>query len=174
VPRRRRSHHFTLLASTTQTLAPFTIGLGFRKGDVTTPGLDIPDHQVVVMRRWNDGSVKHAIASGHVSLTANVAKSITAFQSTPGAGTNLTAANVQTANPQASMAFGALGTVNLSSLLATPFRTFVSGKEMVEAHYRGQVGSDPTLVAWFHVRLYKGAGSGSGRSPRIAIWISRR
>jgi hypothetical protein len=27
---------------------------------------------------------------------------------------------------------------------------------MVEAHYRGQVGSDPTLVAWFHVRLYKG------------------
>jgi hypothetical protein len=65
------SSTFSLLASTTQTLAPFTIGLGFRKGDVTTPVLDIPDHQIIVMRRWNDGSVKHAIASGHVSLTAN-------------------------------------------------------------------------------------------------------
>ena len=26
---------------------------------------------------------------------------------------------------------------------------------MVEAHYRSAVGSDPNLVAWFHVRLYK-------------------
>jgi hypothetical protein len=148
---------FTLTAAAAQTLAPFTVGLGFKKGDVTTPVLDIPDYQVVVMRRWNDGSVKHAIASGHVSLSANTAKTITAsHSSTPRTGTNLTATNIQTANPQASMAFGAIGTVNLSSLLATPFRTFVSGPEMVEAHYRGQVGSDPTLVAWFHVRLYKG------------------
>jgi hypothetical protein len=27
---------------------------------------------------------------------------------------------------------------------------------MVEAHYRAQVGTDPTLVAWFYVRMYKG------------------
>ena len=148
---------FTLLAPATQAFAPFTIGLGFRKGDVTTPALDIPDAQVVVMRRWNDGSVKHAIASGHVALTANVARVITAAQSaTPPTGTKLTAASIQAANPQASVAFGAAGTVNLSAMLATPFRTFVSGPEMVEAHYRGQAGNDPTLVAWFHVRLYKG------------------
>src|SRR2546423_1249196 len=51
---------------------------------------------------------------------------------------------------------GSSGTVTLSSLLATPFRTWISGPEMVEAHYRSAVGSDPTLVVWFHVRLYKG------------------
>jgi hypothetical protein len=27
---------------------------------------------------------------------------------------------------------------------------------MVECHYRGAVGSDPTLTAWFYVRLWKG------------------
>ncbi|MEO7762015.1 MAG: hypothetical protein ABIS68_08915 [Casimicrobiaceae bacterium] len=147
---------FSLNSAATQTLAPFTIGLGFKKGDIPgTPALDIPDQQVVAMRRWNDGSVKHAIASGHVSLSAGVPKTITAYNAASGSGTNLSAASIQAANPQASIAFGAYGTVNLTSLLASPFRTFISGPEMVEAHYRGQVGSDPTLVAWFHVRLYK-------------------
>jgi len=146
----------TLSSPVTQTLAPFTIGLAFKKGDIAgTPALNIPDQQVVVMRRWNDGSVKHAIASGHVSLTANTPKTITASSGAAATGTPLTAASIQNANPQASISFGGAGSVSLSSLLATPFRTFVSGPEMVEAHYRAQVGSDSTLVAWFHVRMYK-------------------
>jgi len=73
------TNSFALTSPTNQTMAPFTVGLGFKKGDVPgTPVLSIPDQQVIVMRRWNDGSVKHAIASGHVSLSANSPKTISA------------------------------------------------------------------------------------------------
>ncbi|MGE0763906.1 MAG: hypothetical protein AB7N80_11560 [Bdellovibrionales bacterium] len=133
--------------------------MGFKSGDVPTSAvLDIPDGQVVVMRRWNDGSVKHAIISGHAALAANVAKTVTILRGTTGAQTALTAANIQAANPSAVVSLGALGSVNLSSLLATPVRTFISGPEMVEAHYQGATGG---VLVYFHVRLFK-----NGR-----IWI---
>jgi hypothetical protein len=148
------------LMSAVSGVQPFTVGLGFKKGDIcgnAVPTLDIPDQQVVVLRRWNDDCVKHAVASGQTSFTANTPTTITVQSSASASGTTaLTAASIQNANPQASIQFGGLGTVNLSSLLASPFRTFVSGPEMVEAHYRATVGSDSSLVAWFHVRLYKG------------------
>ena len=142
---------------------PFTLGLGFKKGDIVgSPTLNIANSQVTVMRRWNDGSVKHAIASGRADLTAGVPLSVGVYNAASAAtGVNLTAADIQAANPQASISFGALGTVNLVSLLASPYRTFISGPEMVEAHYVAQVGTDATLLAWFHVRLYKGG----------AVWI---
>src|SRR5262249_39572050 len=76
-------------------------------------------------------------------------------------GTNLTGADIQAANPSASVTLSGIGTVSLSSLLSMPFRTWISGPMMVEAHYRSAVGSDPTLLVWFHVRLFK-----SGR-----VWI---
>ena len=148
---------FQLTSGVSGTL-PFTTGLGFKKGDVTGfPTLDVSASQVVVKSRWSDNSVKHAIASGRVALTAGVPTTINVLSSSsaPG-GTNLTAADIQAANPSASVQLGSIGTVNLSSLLATPFRTWISGPEMVEAHYRSPVGSDPTLVVWFYVRLYKG------------------
>ncbi len=153
---------FQLTSSTSGTL-PFTIGLGFRKGDITgTPVLDIPDQQVIVKRRWNDNSVKHAIASGQVALSANTARTINVSNSTSApSGSNLTSADIQAANPSASVQLGSIGTVNLSSLLSAPFRTWISGPEMAEVHYRSNVGSDPTLAVWFHVRLYK-----SGR-----LWV---
>jgi hypothetical protein len=136
---------------------PFTVGLGLKKGDIAgTPTLNIPNSQVMVMRRWNDGSVKHAIASGHADLAGGTALAVGVYNAAAAAaGTVLTAADIRTASPQASISFGSYGTVDLSSLLASPFRTFISGPEMVEAHYRTAVGTDPTLVAWFHVRLYK-------------------
>lgn len=147
---------FELNSPTSGTL-PFTLGLGFKKGDVaTSPSLNISDQQVIVMRRWNDGSVKHAIASGQIPMTSGVAKTVTVVNTATTLKTSLTSANIKAANPQASISFGSYGTVTLSSLLDTPFRTFISGPEMVEAHYRAKVGNDPTLVAWFHVRLYKG------------------
>lgn len=144
------------LTSTANGTLPFTIGLPFKKGDVVgTPVLDIPDHQIIVKRTWNDGSVKHAIASGHTSLTANTAKTITVSSGTPPGGTALTSGNIQAAAPSASVQCGSIGTVTLSSLLASPFRTWISGPEMVECHYRSNVGADATLSVWFHVRLYK-------------------
>jgi hypothetical protein len=145
-----------LTSGVTGTL-PFTLGLGFGKGDVPgVPVLSVASSQVIVKSRWSDNSVKHAIASGHMALTAGVPATVnvTAAASAP-AGTNLTAADIQAANPSASIQLGSIGTVSLSSLLGTPFRTWISGPEMVEAHYRSTVGSDPTLVVWFHVRLYQ-------------------
>lgn len=147
---------FQLTSATSGTL-PFTVGLGFKKGDIpNVPKLNIVTSQVIVKRRWNDGSVKHAIASGQVALTSGVPLTVNVDSSLIPSGVNLVAANIATANPSASVKLGTIGTVNLSSLLATPFRTWIIGPEMVEAHYRSAVGSDATLAVWFYVRLYKG------------------
>jgi hypothetical protein len=133
---------------------PFTVGLVFKQGEMTgTPVLDIPNQQVIVKRRWNDNSVKHAIASGLIALSANTPQTVTVLSGVAPTGT-LTAGDIQAANPQASVSLGIYGTVNLSSLLGTPLRTWISGPQMVEAHYRANVGNDQTLVVWFHVRYY--------------------
>jgi hypothetical protein len=149
---------FTLTSDTTQALAPFTIGLGFRKGDVKGyPKLNIANQQVIVKKRWSDGSVKHAIASGRIALTAGIAKMVSVRDSAAATGgIKLTAADIKSANPVASVQLGTIGTVALSSLLASPFRTWISGPEMVEAHYRSFAGKDSTLEVWFYVRYYKG------------------
>lgn len=146
-----------LTSPTSQTSAPFTFGLGFKKGDLTdNPTLNINNSQVIVKRRWNDGSVKHAIASGEVALSANTPFTIIVSNSiSASGGSNLSAANIQAANPQASVSLGSYGTVNLSNLLSSPVRTWITGPEMVEAHYHGSVGSDLNLSVWFYVRLYK-------------------
>jgi hypothetical protein len=153
---------FQLSSLVTGTL-PFTVGLGFKKGDIPgVPVLDISSSQVVVKSRWSDNSVKHAIASGAAALTAGVPLNVNVTAGSAGAaGANLTTADIQAAAPSASVQLGAIGTVSLAGLLGTPFRTWISGPQMVEAHYRSAVGSDPSLVVWFYVRLYK-----SGR-----IWI---
>jgi len=151
-----------LTSPISQVAAPFTFGIALRKGDVPgQPALDVPDQQVIVTRRWNDGSVKHAIASGRITLAANVPATIhvlDAAASPP--GTALTPADIAAANPQASVALGSFGTVTLASLLASPVRVWVAGSEMIEAHYRGTVGATG-LAVWFQVRLYK-----SGR-----LWV---
>ena len=134
---------------------PFTVGLGFKKGDVPSAvSLNLPNQQVVVKSSWNDGSVKHAIASGRAAFTANTPLTVNVLPQAGSSGTATTCSNIQTAAPTASVQLGSIGTVSLASLLASPFRTWVSGSEMVECHYRSAVGSDPTLVVWYHVRLY--------------------
>jgi hypothetical protein len=151
------------LSSDASGAAPFTVGLAFRKGDVPdAPSLDVSGAQVVVKSRWNDGSVKHAIASGEVPLSAGTPLTI-GVSATAAAlsGASLTSSDIQQANPAATVQLGAIGTASLSTLLSAPFRTWISGPEMVEAHYRSTVGSDNTLAVWFYVRLYK-----SGR-----MWI---
>jgi hypothetical protein len=107
---------FTLTTAAATGSYPFTLGLGFKKADVPDSFcLDISTAQVVVKRRWNDGSVKHAIVSGHASLTQNVARTITVIRGHAAPGTALTSSDIQTAAPTASVQCGALGTVNLSS-----------------------------------------------------------
>jgi hypothetical protein len=145
-------------------LLPFTVGYAFQKGAFasgTTFTLGAgTTSQVLVKRQWNDGSVKHAVISGHATLVANVPLDLQIAAGAPSGGTALTSLDIATAAPTASVLCGAVG-VTLTSLLATPFRTWVSGPEMVECHYRAPVPADATLVVWFHVRLYR-----TGR-----IWI---
>src|SRR5262249_53993668 len=68
---------FQLTSGTTGTL-PFTVGLGFKKGDIpNNPTTNAASSQVIVKNRWSDGSVKHAIASGTAVLTSGVPATIT-------------------------------------------------------------------------------------------------
>jgi len=147
------------LSSATSGSLPFTLGIGFRKGAVPSGvSLNIPNAQVNVMKRWNDNSVKHAIISGHAALTANQPLTVQVLQGTSPSGSALTTTAIETANPSATVSLGSLGSISLSSLLANPIRTFVSGPEMIEAHYMGSTGG---VLVYFHVRYYK-----SGR-----IWV---
>ncbi|SFN54293.1 hypothetical protein [Dokdonella immobilis] len=145
------------LHSTQSGLHVFTAGLGFRKGDVPDfAHLQLADSQVTVKARWNDGSVKHAIAAGQISLVAgqNTEVVVESVATEPG-GTALTASDIQNANPSALVDLGAVGAVSLSTLLATPVRTWISGPEMVEAHYRASPNGNANIAIWFQVRLYK-------------------
>lgn len=146
---------FSLTTAATNGTYPFSIGLGFVKGEAVAGQIscDLTNYQVTVLRAWNDGSVKHAQIAGRAALTQNVARTVNVTVGTTQTGTALTAGNIQTAAPSASIQCGSLGTVNLSSLLASPHRTFISGHEMVECHYRSAVGST-SMEAWFHVRLF--------------------
>ena len=151
---------FQVTSAVGGTNLPYTIGYAFAKGAVpsgTALAVDQGTAQIIVKRQWNDGSVKHVVVSGHVTntLAAGGTQAIQIAAGTPTGGTALTSANIVAAAPTASIQCGAIGTVTLTSLLSAPFRTWLSGPEMVECHYRGAVGTDATLVVWFHVRLYR-------------------
>lgn len=159
---------FTLTSPLTQTSAPFKIGQVFRKGDVPNGSYvvaDIPNCSVTPKRTWNDGSLKHAIVSGLVNLTANVPKQITlsTTQVAP-TGTPLTIANLRAAIATQEVAtpdnvvktqFGALGTVSLSAIIAqAPKRVFVATPEMFECHYSANAGSDPSLYNTINLQFF--------------------
>lgn len=151
---------FNLTTTAASGTYPFSIGVGFKKGDVPdNVTTDLSTAQVVVKRRWNDGSAKHAIISGRALLTQNVARSVSISTGSQSSGTALTASDIQAAAPSAEVVFDSFGspslpTVSLSSLLASPVRTWIGGAEMVECHYRSDVGAGTLLSVWFHVRLF--------------------
>ena len=143
---------FTLTSDTTDTCA-FTVGLGFGEGDCTSPTLDISNYQLTVKKSWNDGSVKHAIASGWVDADSGVAETINVYSGgNQPSGTALVESDIATAAPTASVGIAGKDTVNLSDLLGSPERTWLTGLHMVEAHYKQDM--DDSLTVWFHVRLY--------------------
>lgn len=143
---------FTLTTTAASGTYPFTVGVGFRKGEVQAGqvGTDLSQYQVVVKRTWNDGSVKHAIISGRASLTQNVARTVNVNSGATPTGTVLTLSQLQTLAPTASVQWGSIGTVSLS--LASPVRQWISGSEMSEWHFRNDIGTEGSV--WFHVRLY--------------------
>jgi hypothetical protein len=147
------SMSFSLTTTAASGTYPFTVGVPMRKGDAASIQTNLTNYQVVVMSRWSDNTIKHAIVSGRAALTQNVARTVAVSIGTPQTGVALSAASIQAAAPTASVQCGSIGTVSLASLLASPFRTYISGHEMVECHYRANVASS-LLSVWFHVRLY--------------------
>jgi hypothetical protein len=105
-----------------------------------------------VKREWNDGSAKHIIVSGAVTLPASGIAHVELREGTPG-GTPLSESVIVAAAPQASVTLGALGTVNLSSLLGSPFRTWIATPTVIECHYLSKALHADVWV-WFHVRRY--------------------
>lgn len=148
------STSFSLASSESGTL-PFTVGLAFKKGDVPTSfALGIPAGQVDVKRRWSDGSVKHAVVSGHVAMTAGTPVRIDVIGGAYAGGKTLTCDDVAAKAPAVTADLGTLGVVELAPLLVNPVRTWLSGPEVVECHYERVVGGSSVRVA-MHVRLYR-------------------
>jgi len=144
----------TLARSTTGTV-PVQFGLGWARGDVTdVVCTGLTSYRVEVLRRWADGSVKHARVNGRVALTASVPLTVTASNGTsPTGGSALTAADIQAASPSVTIQCGAIGTLTLSTLLGSPVRTLYSTSEAVECHYWAAIGSTG-LHGWVYVRLH--------------------
>ncbi len=115
---------------------------------------ELPSGQVEVKRRWPDGSVKHAVVSGHADLIANQPKTIRIVSGAFSPGAALTCADVRAAAPSVSLSLGASGTVTLAAELATPLRTWLSGSEAVECHSLARLPSSGLRV-FFHLRPYR-------------------
>src|SRR6185503_6574749 len=98
---------------------PYTIVYAFAKGTLpaaTALAVEQGTAQIVVKRQWNDGSIKHVVVSGHVSIpAAGGTQAIQISAGTPTGGTALTSADIVSAAPTASVQCGAIGTVTLSS-----------------------------------------------------------
>ncbi len=149
---------FTLTSPNTAT-APFTLGFAFVQGDIPSGSGVVADVvsplQVTPMNVWPDGSLKFAILSGFVALTANTAKTITLSSGTSSTGTALTTTNLKATSITASIGCGSFGTASWATTdWDSPFATHVSGAQMSSWIYRKPVGSDTHLVAWLEVRLY--------------------
>jgi hypothetical protein len=177
--RRRRAHFtgggssssdftdvsFTLTSELagTNTL-PFRIGHVFGKGDIpeylTT---DLAGTQIEITRRWNDGSVKHAILSNTINLTQNVASSaitITRSSVSPNSGAVLNATDVRNVFTSGSIVFGAYGTVNIATAIAAsaPHWTHYANSKVIQCAWHveapGATGEAAGLGAWVFFTRY--------------------
>lgn len=138
------------------TALPSIWGIALPKGVTQGPiSTDVIESDTVVLRRWNDNTIKHAAIITRPDLTLNTLKSVKVIDAAASTGTPLTSADITAANPAATVAFGSPvnQTVSLSALLASPVRTFISRAQMVECHYQLVVSN---LLTSFHVRLFKG------------------
>jgi hypothetical protein len=149
---------------------PFSFGQVFRKGSLL-PGdsvvVDTATTQMIPVSTWDDGSVKHALVAGTANLTANVPKAVSITKGTSLTGTALAESDLIAAKPQASVSYGAYGTVSLSSLLGTSARVVTehAGPHYASFQYIAPFPSDASLRAVFYVQLWRG---GSYR-VRVAV-----
>lgn len=160
------------LTSTTTGDVPVMGANVFAKGEFAADAnlvTNDPGLSVVVKRRWNDGSPKHAIFAGRATLTANTPRAITFNAGTPATGTPLAHADIVAAAPTATVTLTGItqkiGTAapvalpNISVALADaiaagPQRTWLATPQMVECHYLVKPRAD--IYVWFHVRRFAG------------------
>lgn len=139
---------------------PFTLGHAFRQGDVPGGkfvGSNLAKLQVVAKNIWPDGSLKFATISGHVTLTANAAHSVTLNLSGAAPGAALATAALRSTGITAAIDAGTYGAASWSGAdWDAPFKTWVAGTEMSSWIYRKAIGTDAHLVGWLEVRLYTG------------------
>jgi hypothetical protein len=151
---------FQLTSAVAGTSLPFSLGHAFKKGDVPAGAHltgSILDLQVTWKNTWSDGSLKFALIAGRVALVAGVPLTVTLSIGPGPILPNLTTENLRTTGVTASIGAGAFGTASWTAAdWATPFMTWVNGPFMSSWVYRKPVGSDPHLVAWMEVRLYRG------------------
>jgi hypothetical protein len=148
---------------------PFTLGHGFRKGEVQAGAnvvASIPDVQVAGKNWWPDGSLKFAVISGHATLTAGTPQTIALSTGTPTGGAILTTADLKATGVAAAVGGGAFGSASWSGTdWDAPFLTWISGPMMSSWIYRKPIGSDAHLVAWLEVRLF------AGGAVEVLPWI---
>ena len=148
---------------------PFTVGEGFQQGDVPSGSSVVGNMgtlQVIPKNRWPDGSLKYAIVSGRVTLSANIPTSISLSLGTSATTAALTTTDLRATNVTASIGAGSFGTVSWSGAdFDAPSMTWVSGPEMSSWIYRKPIGSDPHLVGWLEVRLY------AGGAVEVVPWV---
>src|SRR5262249_58904091 len=109
---------FQLTSATGGADLPYTIGYAFAKGAFpagTSLTVDQGTAQIVTKRQWNDGSIKHVLVSGHVSIAAaGGTQAIQIGAGTATGGTARTSADIASAAPPASVQRGAIRPVNLT------------------------------------------------------------
>lgn len=152
---------------------PFSAGYAFRQGDIpsgkyiTASNGNLRGFQAAVKNRWRDGSVKFAVVSGLIDLQANVEQTVTiGWTDTAPSGATLSLVDLKATGISASISYGSYGSATWSGTAwDAPFLSPVSGPEMSSWVYRQAIGSDPHLVGWMEVRLYR-----SG-AVEIVPWI---
>lgn len=144
------------LVATTTSVHPWTCAQPLRQGDVpsgqvlTASGETMHCH---VESRWPDGSARVAVLAGVSSFTANSPKTLVLSASpAPGGAAISRTAFFSTHSPNASVTYGAYGTVSLSD--ATFVRERYAGPNAAEWHFRANFPSDSHLQAWFYVTAW--------------------
>ena len=163
---------FTLTSPITQAAAPFTLGQPFRQGDIPSGSsvvANIPNFQATVKSRWPDGSAQFAILAGRAALLADTPLRADLSAGTPPTAAPLTEQDLKTAGTNCLVTFSGIGIVELYDLIAVagsydasknqwlPGKVldWVQGSEMSSWIYSSPIGADPSLSAWFEVRLWK-------------------
>ena len=159
---------FTVVSQThaSGTLVPAVVGSVFPEGAVKTTTMNTSDGQdVIVLRHWDDGSIKHVAAVGRFPTDQLIT-----FTDTATSAANLTNADIvsaiDAASTDATVDFGIDGVISLTSLYNSPFRTYMVSPTFIENHYKHEMTDD--VVVWFHVRVYQGEAN-----PWIRVVLER-